>query len=52
MCELYKVKSSLQKDINRLRTMCALLDNSNKRIKYQIQQFDLLIKQLVLGWNG
>lgn len=40
MENINKIKSSLQKDINRLRETCTALNESNKLRKYQINRFN------------
>jgi len=48
MENLDQVKSSLDKDIHRLRKTCTKLFESNKLRKLQITQFNLFIKKLLL----
>ncbi len=43
-----KTMSSLHKDINRLRNVCTKINECNKLRKYQITQFNLFIKKLLL----
>lgn len=47
MENINKIKSSLQKDINRLRETCTVLNESNKLRKYQISRFNCLVKKLL-----
>ena len=47
MTEASKIRSSYQKDINRIRKKCNKLYISNALRKYQISQFDIFIKKLI-----
>jgi len=47
MTEASKIRSSYQRDINRIRNKCNKLYISNALRKYQISQFDIFIKKLI-----